>query len=91
MCRCPPRHLNLWAGFLRERGRRRPPARLLAEFVGGCGAGRCYCAIEPNGDVLPCVFMPIRVGNVREKSFLEIWRGSSMLNDLRDRSRLKGH
>ncbi len=65
--------------------------RLLAEFLGGCGAGRCYCAIEPNGDVLPCVFMPIKVGNIREKSFLEIWQGSSVLNDLRDRSRLKGH
>ncbi len=65
--------------------------RLLAEFVGGCGAGRCYCAIEPNGDVLPCVFMPIKVGNIREKSFLEIWRESPVLKDLRDRSRLKGH
>lgn len=67
------------------------PTRLIAEFLGGCGAGRCYCAIEPNGDVLPCVFMPIKVGNVRERSFLEIWRTSRVLNDLRDRSKLKGH
>ena len=65
--------------------------RLLAEFLGGCGAGRVYCAIEPNGDVLPCVFMPIKVGNIREKPFLEIWRTSQVLRDLRDRSRLKGH
>lgn len=65
--------------------------RLLAEFIGGCGAGRIYCAIEPNGDVLPCVFMPIKVGNIREKPFLEIWRTSQVLRDLRDRSRLKGH
>ena len=65
--------------------------RLIAEFLGGCGAGRCYCAIEPNGDVLPCVFMPIKVGNIREKPFLEIWRTSQVLRDLRDRSRLKGH
>lgn len=65
--------------------------RLIAEFVGGCGAGRCYCAIEPNGDVLPCVFMPIKVGNIREKPFLEIWRNSPVLQDLRDRSKLKGN
>jgi radical SAM protein with 4Fe4S-binding SPASM domain len=65
--------------------------RLIAEFLGGCGTGRCYCAIEPNGDVLPCVFMPIKVGNVREKRFLEIWRNSPVLRDLRDRSKLKGH
>ena len=30
----------------------------LAEFIGGCGSGRLYCAIEPNGDVTPCVFIP---------------------------------
>ncbi len=65
--------------------------RLLAEFLGGCGAGRIYCAIESNGDVLPCVFMPIKVGNIREKPFLEIWRTSQVLRDLRDRSRLKGY
>jgi radical SAM protein with 4Fe4S-binding SPASM domain len=65
--------------------------RLIAEFLGGCGAGRCYCAIEPNGDVLPCVFMPIKVGNIRETPFVEIWRNSPILNDLRDRSKLKGH
>lgn len=65
--------------------------RLLAEFLGGCGAGRCYCAIEPNGDVKPCVFIPIKVGNIREKPFLEIWRDSPVLLDLRDRSKTKGH
>jgi radical SAM protein with 4Fe4S-binding SPASM domain len=65
--------------------------RLIAEFLGGCGAGRCYCAIEPNGDVLPCVFMPIKAGNIRETPFVEIWRNSPILNDLRDRSKLKGH
>jgi len=26
----------------------------LCEFIGGCGAGRLYCSIEPNGDVQPC-------------------------------------
>jgi len=35
--------------------------------------------------------MPIKVGNIREKPFLEIWRTSQVLRDLRDRSRLKGH
>lgn len=65
--------------------------RLLAEFIGGCGAGRSYCAVEPNGDVKPCVFIPIKVGNIREKPALEIWRSSPVLLDLRDRRKLKGH
>jgi len=64
--------------------------RILADFIGGCGAGRLYCSIEPAGDVQPCVFMPIRLGNIREKSFLDIWHNSSVLNQLRDRSRLQG-
>ncbi len=62
----------------------------VAEFIGGCGAGRVYAAISPDGDVQPCVFMPIKLGNLRYKKFEEIWLNSSVLNELRDRSRLKG-
>lgn len=63
---------------------------LLADFIGGCGAGRLYCSIEPEGDVQPCVFMPISVGNVRDTPFLEIWHSSEVLQGLRDRSLLSG-
>jgi len=64
--------------------------RIVADFVGGCGAGREYCAIQPNGDVTPCVFMPIVVGNLRKQRFAEIWRNSEVLERLRDRSKLEG-
>ncbi len=63
----------------------------LAEFVGGCGAGRIYAAIQPNGDVAPCVFLPIKVGNLREKHFREIWLNSPLLKQLRNRELLKGY
>ena len=63
----------------------------LADFIGGCGAGRLYCSIEPDGDVQPCVFLPVTVGNVREKPFLEIWHNATVLRQLRDRSSLSGH
>ncbi|MDI6825637.1 MAG: radical SAM protein [Candidatus Aenigmarchaeota archaeon] len=63
----------------------------LADFIGGCGCGRIYCCIQPNGDVWPCVFMPLNVGNIRKKPFKEIWLNQPVLNLLRDRSRLKGH
>jgi len=65
--------------------------RALADFIGGCGAGRLYCSIEPDGNVQPCVFLPVTVGNVREKPFLEIWRNAAVLRQLRDRSSLSGH
>jgi len=64
--------------------------RSLAEFIGGCGAGRLYCAIQPNGLVTPCVFMPIVVGDLRRESFKDVWLNSKVLHDLRDRRRLKG-
>ena len=65
--------------------------RILAEFIGGCGAGRLYCALQPNGDVTPCVFMPdVVVGNLREEGLLDIWHGSRVMRRLRDRELLKG-
>lgn len=57
----------------------------LAEFIGGCGAGRLYASIEDNGDVGPCVFLPIKVGNVRERKFKDIWENSPLLQELRNR------
>ncbi len=61
------------------------------EFVGGCGAGRVYCAIEPDGTITPCVFMPIPRGNIREKSFYEIWKYDELMNKFRDRRTFTGN
>jgi len=62
----------------------------LAEFLGGCGAGRLYCGLQPNGDIIPCVFMPIKLGNIRRNNFAEVWDSSELLWKLRDRDSLKG-
>ncbi len=63
----------------------------LAELVGGCGAGRIYAALEPEGTVTPCVFLPVPVGNVRERHFREIWETSELFQKLRDRNNLWGY
>ena len=63
----------------------------LLEFIGGCGAGRHYCCIRPNGDIEPCVFMRLKIGNVRESKLLDVWHNSPVLEQLRDRSKLQGH
>jgi radical SAM protein with 4Fe4S-binding SPASM domain len=62
----------------------------LADFIGGCGAGRLYCSLSPQGDVHPCVFFPVNVGNLKNEKFKDIWLNSDMFNILRDRSKLKG-
>ena len=64
--------------------------RFLADFVGGCGAGRLYWAMQPNGDLSPCVFMPIVLGNIKEDNFLEVWKNSEVLNKIRDRASFSG-
>ncbi|HVN73921.1 MAG TPA: radical SAM protein [Methanoregula sp.] len=64
--------------------------RMLADFIGGCGAGRLYCCIEPSGDVQPCVFLPVAVGNIRDLPFSEIWHSAPVLRELRDRTLLEG-
>jgi len=65
-------------------------AKALADFIGGCGAGRFYCAVSPEGNVQPCVFLPIIVGNLKTEKFENIWFNSSVFKDLRDRENLKG-
>jgi radical SAM protein with 4Fe4S-binding SPASM domain len=56
----------------------------------GCHAGILYFSLRPNGDVYPCTFLPVKVGNIREQTLTDIWRNSKVLNELRDRSLLKG-
>jgi len=63
----------------------------LAEFIGGCGCGRFYCAIRPNGDIEPCVFFPLKLGNIREDDFEELWKNNRILNELRDKDELEGN
>lgn len=64
--------------------------KLLADFIGGCGAGRIYCSLSPEGYVEPCVFLPIRVGDLKKESFEDVWRNSKVFNELRDKDLLKG-
>jgi radical SAM protein with 4Fe4S-binding SPASM domain len=62
----------------------------LADFIGGCGAGRLYCSLSPQGDVHPCVFLPINVGNLKTEKFVDVWLNSNVFNAFRNRENLKG-
>jgi putative heme d1 biosynthesis radical SAM protein NirJ2 len=52
-------------------------------FQRGCLAGTGYCCILPNGDVHPCPYLPLKVGNVREEKFSSIWKDSEIFKKLR--------
>ncbi len=68
--------------------------RELSKFIGGCGAGRFYLTVEPNGDIYPCVFFPhipkVRVGNILRDDFEKLWSENKVVNDLRNKDLLKG-
>jgi len=66
-----------------------------ANFLGGCGAGRLYCCLEPNGDIKPCVFFPTGsdtvLGNVLRDSFEDVWDNDPFLWRLRSRENLEDY
>ena len=62
----------------------------LAEFIGGCGAGRFYVSMRANGDLQPCVFFPLKVGNILEDDFEELWKKNEVLSNLRNKDILEG-
>lgn len=72
-----------------------PLIKQLADFIGGCGAGRFYMSVEPNGDLYPCVFFPhnndVKLGNLMDDDFEEIWKDNQLLGTLRNKEILEGH
>ncbi len=48
-----------------------------------CSAGHTFCYISPYGDVYPCVQFPLPTGNIRRQKFLDIWKNSPQMNEVR--------
>jgi AdoMet-dependent heme synthase len=48
-----------------------------------CSASHTFCYISPYGDVFPCVQFPLPTGNLRRQKFLDIWRHSPQMNEVR--------
>lgn len=58
----------------------------------GCLGGTGFAFISHIGDVQICGFLDVKCGNVRDAGyrFMEIWKGSKVFNELRDRNNYKG-
>lgn len=67
----------------------------VANFLGGCGAGRLYCCLEPDGNVKPCVFLQTGedtvLGNILKDDFEELWDAHPLLWRLRTREKLQDY
>lgn len=54
-------------------------------FSRGCLAGISYCIISPKGDVQPCAYLDMQLGNVRDIPFDKLWKENEILQRLRSR------
>ncbi|MBN1981398.1 MAG: radical SAM protein [Chitinivibrionales bacterium] len=43
-----------------------------------CDAGRSVCGITPDGTVVPCILLPVGLGNLTSASFSTIWQGPTV-------------
>ena len=69
-----------------------PENGILVPDVSHCIFGE-YMFIETNGDVKPCTFAPVAMGNVNEKPLSEIWndmQNSKFIEGIRDFSKRQG-
>jgi len=64
------------SGFLPEGGHKYDVEPLKRPL---CATGLLVCYISPYGDVYPCIQLLRSMGNIREKSFKEIWHARSSL------------
>ncbi len=62
----------------------------LNSMTRGCLAGTGFCFISHRGRVQGCGYLDVEAGNIRDKSFGEIWMNSTLFRELRDLSNIKG-
>ncbi|MBI1965392.1 MAG: radical SAM protein [Betaproteobacteria bacterium] len=86
--KCAPHVKRLVCERLR-RGDISPVAAVMLLAGAGCPAGRSYLRIGPEGDVTPCPYLPVALGNVRRQPLREIWQQPEPLQKLR-RLELRG-
>jgi AdoMet-dependent heme synthase len=48
-----------------------------------CSAGHTACYISPQGELYPCVQFPLSCGNVRREKFVDLWKHSPQLQEVR--------
>jgi len=89
---CAPHFRRVEVQSARARGERQP-ARVTTRLTvtsRGCLAGNGFAFVSHVGDVCGCGFLPLSVGNVRDRPFSELYREAPLFAAFRDPSRLGG-
>lgn len=88
---CAPHYFRI----MRERARKEgitisPKTHGMAAMTKGCLAGTAVCFVSHKGEVFPCGYLPVIVGNVKTTNIRDIWNSSAIFTNLRDSSLLEG-
>lgn len=54
-------------------------------MVKGSSCGKLSLHLRPNGDLTPCGFIPLVIGNILEEDFSRLWHDSPILNQMRNK------
>ncbi|MDP2991576.1 MAG: radical SAM protein [Kiritimatiellota bacterium] len=88
---CAPQYYRIIREMSRQRGLAlESPGHGMQAMTRGCLAGSAVCFISRTGDVQPCGYLPLCVGNVRKTKFGDIWKEAEVFQALRDPAKLKG-
>ena len=69
--------------FMRHVHQRDPDSTLL-NYETRCPFGTQYCRITPDGKLTPCPYLPEVAGDLRTRSFGDIWRSAPLFQQLRE-------
>lgn len=89
---CAPHFRRVEVQSARSRDERRPErvTTRLTAMSRGCMAGNGFAFVSHVGDVCGCGFLPLSVGNVRDRRFSELYLHAPLFEAFRDPSSLGG-
>ena len=86
-----PQYYRIIRQLAAAEGREVTPATYGMEaMTRGCLGGITFAFISHVGDVQPCGYFDMQLGNVKDELFSHIWETSPVFDDLRHYDRLKG-
>jgi heme b synthase len=88
---CAPHYYRILRQQAKKEGKKITPKEYgLDAMTRGCLGGISFCFISHVGQVQPCGYLELNCGNVREKSFKEIWETSPVFQNLRNTDSYQG-
>jgi len=88
---CAPHYYRILRQQAKKEGKKiNPKEHGLDALTRGCLGGISFCFISHVGQVQPCGYLELDCGNVRKKSFEEIWVASEVFHHLRNMDGYQG-